>query len=314
VRDALEPWCASGATGALRALGPPGGSIYLTEGRITYAECPLACGVNRLLTRSGRMPAEAWRATLAAGRANGRVDTEITRRGRLPAVEIEALYLAATYGAIGFLFDAGTEVRFEMGGQHPMGPVLSLHFLEACAEIERRRAALHDAWPDELVDTSPVTPIRRLDGHLVTLSALQWEIVLNAGRRRTPVDLARILGRDTYATLLAVRRLVRGGLAAPVPETPPGRPAPRPRPARTPATAVPAAPEPEPAATRVPAQRRTPARPAPKPPALPRRTDGDGWRPPDPMPAVSVTMPSFAATEWSEDTLTRILDALQALP
>jgi hypothetical protein len=40
LRDVLEPWCAAGATGALRVTGPPGGAIFLTGGRLTNALTP----------------------------------------------------------------------------------------------------------------------------------------------------------------------------------------------------------------------------------------------------------------------------------
>jgi hypothetical protein len=322
VRDALEPWSASGATGALRALGPPGGTVYLTAGRVSYAECPLACGVNRLLTASGRLGADIWRTALAAGRSTGRVDVELTRHGLLQRLELESAYLAATYGAAHFLLDARCEVRFEMGVRHPMGPVLDIDLADVCAEVDRRRQALHDAWPDAAVDTSPVIPVRRPDGHHVSLTALQWEIVLNAGRRRTPIDLARVLGRDTYATILAVRRMVRGGLAVPLPDD---QATVRPASARTkpagpsapPAGAAPAKPRrtttgrtltAKPATNgttpRAGGTRKNGIRPAP----LPRRSEDPSWTAADPVPA------SFPTTDWSEDTLTRILDALQALP
>ena len=37
LRGALEPWCAIGATGALRVEDPPGGAIYIVDGRLSYA-------------------------------------------------------------------------------------------------------------------------------------------------------------------------------------------------------------------------------------------------------------------------------------
>jgi hypothetical protein len=74
---------------------------------------------------------------------------------------------------------------------------------------------LADAWPDARVDGQALVPARRLPGQHVALTALQWEIVANADRRRTPVELARSLGRDTFATLWEVRRLTRAGLVEP---------------------------------------------------------------------------------------------------
>jgi hypothetical protein len=214
-RDALEPWCAVGATGALRVLDPPGGAIYLDQGRITYAESPPACGLDRLLTASGRLSTEAWRTAAATGRPTRQIGDVLVQRGLLTQFELETAILSALYGAAHFLFEAASEVRFEVGVQHAIGSVVALDLATVATELQRRAWALRDAWPDSTMDDHAVVPARRLPGHHVTLTALQWEIVANADRRRTPVELARSLGRDTYATLLETRRLARNGLVEP---------------------------------------------------------------------------------------------------
>ena len=215
VRDRLEAWCATGATGALRLLDQPGGAVYLVDGRISYAECPTACGTDRLLTASGRLSGDAWRAALAAGRPTRRVGAALLEAGLLAPAELEALVLAGLYGAAYFLFDEPAPVHFEVGTRHVLGPIVALELRTVQAELDRRRRLLREAWPDESIDTAVVVPARRLPGHQVALTALQWEIVANADRRRTAVDLARALGRDTFAMLLAARRLARVGLVEP---------------------------------------------------------------------------------------------------
>jgi hypothetical protein len=215
LRDALELWCAVGATGALRLVEPARGTVYLTAGRITYAECPSACGVHRLLTASGRLSTEDWRAALASGKAGGRVGEALIEQGLLAPVELEVAVLSALYGAAYFLLDERSEVHLEVGARHPLGPVVALDLATVSAEVDRRHRALLEVWSDSTVDTATVVPTRRLPGHRVALSALQWEIVANADRRRTPIDLARVLGRDTYALLLEVRRLASAGLVEP---------------------------------------------------------------------------------------------------
>jgi hypothetical protein len=62
-------------------------------------------------------------------------------------------------------------------------------------------------------------PARRLRGQFVALTAVQWEVVANADRRRSPIDLARLLGRDAFTVMLEVRRMAGAGLVEP------GRPA-----------------------------------------------------------------------------------------
>jgi hypothetical protein len=215
LREALEPWCAAGVSGALCLLDAPGGAVYIVDGRIAYAECPATSGVDRLLTASGRLPAEAWRAAVAAGRASHRVGAILVESGLVSGAELAAVTVLALYDAAQVLFDTPVEVRFEPGARHPLGVEQVIDLDAVCREVDRRKQLLAEAWPDPAVDTAAVVPARRISGQYVALSALQWEVVANADRRRSPVDLARVLGRDTFTTMLEVRRLVRAGLVEP---------------------------------------------------------------------------------------------------
>jgi len=215
LRDALEPWCAAELSGALRVIDAPGGSVYIVDGLIEYAECPVVSGVDRLLTASGRLPADAWRAALAAGRTRLRVGDELVSTGLISRVEVETVVLLALYDAAHVLFDAAVEVRFEPGVRHPLGVECRLDLDEVCREVDRRKRSLVEAWPDASIDTAAVVPARRLPNQFVALTALQWEVVANADRRRSPIDLARLLGRDTYTVMLEVRRMARVGLVEP---------------------------------------------------------------------------------------------------
>lgn len=215
LRDALEPWCAAEVSGALRVLDAPGGSVYLVDGLVAYAECPAVPGLDRLLTASGRIPAEAWRAALAAGRPTGKVGAELVSAGLLTAAELESVVLLALHDAAYFLFDALAQVRFEPGAVHPLGTTCAVDLRTLAAEVDRRKQVLVEEWPDAAIDTAAVVPVRRLRGQFVALTALQWEVVANADRRRSPVDLARLLGRDSFTLLLEVRRLARAGLVEP---------------------------------------------------------------------------------------------------
>lgn len=319
VRDELEPWTAVGVTGALRVLDPPGGTVYLTNGRISYAECPAACGVDRLLTASGRLPAETWRSALAAGRAGRRVGEALVSQGLLAPAELEAVVLAALYGAAHFLLNMDSAVRFEMGAGHALGSVVELDVHAVRAELDRRGRLLADAWPDSRVDTHAIVPARRLPGHQVALTALQWEIVANADRRRTPMELARSLGRDTFATLLEVRRLARAGLVEP------GRPggvASAPRSAARARDAPPGVAKPPPVRAVGDRDDGGPAA-GDGPPAVPEY-DPDGWpdepvlpcrgaQRPAPWRAVLPDLPDLLPPPCSDSTLVRIRDALEAM-
>ncbi|MBV1856145.1 hypothetical protein [Catellatospora tritici] len=215
VREALEPWCAAGVSGVMRILDAPGGAVYVVDGKIAYAECSVAAGMERLLTGSGRLPAEAWRAAVGAGRAQHRVGAELVATGLVTQAELEALSVIALYDAAFFLFDLVATAQFEPGARHPFGHLRTLDLRLVCQEVDRRKRLLADAWPDASIDTAAVLPRRRLPTQAVALTALQWEVVAGADRRRSPIDLARLLGRDTFTVMLEVRRMSRAGLVEP---------------------------------------------------------------------------------------------------
>lgn len=213
----LEPWCAIGATGALRLAGPVQGAIFLEGGLLAYAESPHAIGVDRLLTSSGRLPPEVWRAAVAAGRSGRRVGEVLLDQGVLSRAELELITRSALFDAALYLFDVCGEAHFEPGARPLIGVGCLVEFHDAGQELDRRRRRLAEIWPDDMIDTAAVVPARRLGGHHVALNAVQWEIVANADRRRTCADLARLLGRETYVVRLEARRLARAGLVvAPV--------------------------------------------------------------------------------------------------
>jgi hypothetical protein len=215
LRDILESWCAAGVSGALRVLDPPGGTVYLLDGGVEFAECSVAAGIERLLTASGRLPAEVWRTAVNAGRAQNRVGEQLLETGLLTTAELESVVLLSLYDAAHFLFDLDATTRFEPGARHHLGYGRPLDLKLVNQEVDRRKLLLADAWPDAAIDTAAVVPQRRLRDQCVALTALQWEVVANSDRRRTPVDLARLLGRDTFTVMLEVRRMVRSGLVEP---------------------------------------------------------------------------------------------------
>lgn len=211
LRDQLEPWCAAGVTGAVRVLGRPSGTVYLHRGQIEHAECSLTPGIARMLTASGRVRRGAMRAL--SGQAA--IGTSLVRDGLLTPAELETAGVLALFDAAYFLFGLCSPVRFEPGIRQPWSAADPVRLRTACDEVDRRRRTLAAAWPDEDVDAAVVCPVRRIAGQSVALTALQWEVVTGAGRRRTPLDLAWTLGRDAFAVFLEVRRMVRSGLVVP---------------------------------------------------------------------------------------------------
>jgi hypothetical protein len=247
LRDVLEPWCAAGLTGALRVAQAPGGSVYLLEGRISFAEYPAAADLERMLVVSGRLPDRVWRAANEAGAADSSVGEQIVHTGLLTWAELEAATATAVFDAALYLFDIVAPLAFEPGVRHPLGQRLTWDLDSLREEVDRRKLLLTEAWPESNVDVSAIVPQRQLRGHSVALTALQWDIITNADRCRNPMELAALVGRDTFSVVLEARRMVRAGLLehSRVPAAPPAPPlALVPRVAEPAATPAPAAQEP----------------------------------------------------------------------
>ncbi|HET6532846.1 MAG TPA: DUF4388 domain-containing protein [Actinoplanes sp.] len=213
-----------GQTGALVVGGHPGGTVYLLEGAVVYAESPAAPGVGELLTASGRLAGRTWQAALDAGSAAGRVGQRLLDDGHLTQGELELCVLGAIYDAGYFtLGPAGASAEFRAGVTHWLGPVVRVDPAAVIREARRRVRLLDQIHPHPEVDAAPVIPVLRPPVERVTLTAAQWELLVHADGQRTPADLAQLLGRAGYATIQELRRMAAQGLIEPPP--PPKRPA-----------------------------------------------------------------------------------------
>ncbi|WP_219468239.1 hypothetical protein [Nonomuraea rhizosphaerae] len=201
------------STGALRV--GRAGTVFLSEGRVTYMECAQTPGVERLLAARGRVPETALRRLRDDGGC-----ARLLEEGTVTLGELQYCVLGAVLDAAFFLLPvAGTRPKFRPGEQHWLGGQWYFDVAGLMRESARRRAYLAQTWPSAALDTAPVRPAPRLPGHGVTLDPVQWEVVIGADAEATPLDLARRLGRSGYSVLLAVRRLAAAGLLAP-PEEP----------------------------------------------------------------------------------------------
>ncbi|MFI6919827.1 DUF4388 domain-containing protein [Nonomuraea spiralis] len=211
------------ATGALR-LGR-NGTVFLSDGRVTYMECAQTPGVERLFAARGRVSESALRALQADG---GRA--RLLQEGPVTLAELQYAVLGVVLDAAFFLLPVtGVRPKFRPGEEHWLGGQWFFDVPELVRECARRRDQLTGIWPSSDVDTQPVRPIPRLPGHGVALSQVQWEVVVRADQKATPLELARHLGRSGYSVLLAVRKLAAAGLLAPPDParpaaTPPRRP------------------------------------------------------------------------------------------
>ncbi|MQS15439.1 hypothetical protein F7Q99_25015 [Streptomyces kaniharaensis] len=284
--EAVGLLAARGATGALRG---PLGSIYLVDGLVTHAESDRAPDLADLLTGCGRIAPEEWQSLVRVHGPHARVGEALIDQGRLTRGELELGHLGTLFDAAFFVLadvDGGLW-RFEAGARHWLGPVTTVDAERLCRETERRQRLLDGIWPWPQLDTAPVRPAeaarrptRRPPGRR------RRELLDHADGRRTPAELARLLGRSGFGVTADVRRLAAAGLldaprhaapAVPGPEPEPV-PAPEPapgQPARAPDSA-PAGSAPEPAAGAAePVPAPAPAHaPAPRTGGLHRRVPG----------------------------------------
>ncbi|SEG93118.1 hypothetical protein SAMN05444920_10840 [Nonomuraea solani] len=199
------------STGALR-LGR-NGTIFLSDGRVTYMECAQTPGVERLLAARGVMTEAALRGLEADGGCE-----RLLAEGPVTQGELQYAVLGVVLDAAFFLLPmSGTRPKFRPGERHWLGEQWYFDVSGLVRECARRRAQLAQIWPSADVDILPVRPAARLPGHGVALSRIQWEIVVRADHKATPLELARQIGRSGYSVLLAVRRLAASGLLAPPP-------------------------------------------------------------------------------------------------
>jgi hypothetical protein len=200
-------------TGALVVGGHPGGTVYVLEGRVIYAESPSAPGVGELLTSSGRLAARTWQNALDLGTSTARVGRLLVELGHLTQGELELCVLGATYDAAYFVLAAeAAPTEFLDGATHWLGPVVHIDPVAIGREVARRTRLLDEIFPDQRVDTAAVSPVPRPPRERITLTAAQWELLVHADGQRTPADLALLLGKAGYATVQELRHLAAAGL------------------------------------------------------------------------------------------------------
>lgn len=211
-RRTLTQLAGARETGALHVAGEPGGTVYLTDGWVSYVESPAAPGVGDLLTASGRVPARVWQAATAGGRDVGAM---LVAEGHLTQGELELCVLGALYDAAFFVLSpAPARVRFEPGETHWLGPVCQVDAAVLGRELTRRRRLLDEAHPASDVDAGPLRAASHAPAPRLVLTAPQWELIVHCDGQRTAADLARLLGRAAYTTILELRRLAAAGLVA----------------------------------------------------------------------------------------------------
>ncbi|MGW0932369.1 DUF4388 domain-containing protein [Streptomyces sp. NPDC002644] len=265
------------------------GTLYLSEGRVVHAESPATPGIDVLLTAAGAIDPEGWRRAVEGAEADPErpVGRTLISQGMLSQGQLELCHLGSVFDAAYFaLAPSSAPGHFRYGAWHWMGQVRPVPVSALERETMRRRSLLNRIWPDPSTDTAPLTLIRS-DGP-APVCARRKAIMELVDGRRTATDIARVLGRPAFHTLVDLRRLAAAGLVAAThrPAQPPSPPAPAepvvptgpavpagsaaPPAPTSPAPAPLAAPAPAPADTATTLPEQPTARTRPAPVAAPR--------------------------------------------
>ncbi|MGW4807046.1 hypothetical protein [Kitasatospora sp. NPDC004272] len=220
---ALTDLAADGSTGALHG---PGGAVHLAGGLVVHAEAPGAATVGHLLTGAGRITVRQWEDGLPLGA--GRLAEYLLGSGLVGAGELELARLAATLdGAQEALAQHDGELRFDPAAVPAFRLARPLSVLELRGAIGRRRSLLDGCWPSADLDRAPLLATGAAPTRRTAVPRRRRQALLAAADgTRTAPELARLLGRSTYGTLLDVRQLAAAGLLtaprpAAVPDPPP---------------------------------------------------------------------------------------------
>jgi hypothetical protein len=204
-------------TGAIQVGGEPGGLVHLVDGLTVAVETPGAPGVEVQLLRSGRLTEPDWSGAIGAiaGDPAGaiRLGPELISRGLVSAAEMEQLAVAAVFDGA-FAIATGQVIDCRLVSTDPfwLPAVPGITADRLWREIDRRRLVLAGRREPVAHDRDRIVPVSWLDRDAVTLSPEQWNLLSHADGRRTPRDLAFVLGRGVYAITLEIARLLDAGL------------------------------------------------------------------------------------------------------
>ncbi|WP_058043171.1 hypothetical protein [Streptomyces roseifaciens] len=210
----LDRLAAEGATGALHGRV---GALYLTDGAVVHAESPVVPDMGWRLTARGRLSPQAWEEAVAEGGPGYRAGSLLVERGRLSRGELELCHLSALFDAAYFVLsplDRSQHApdRFLGEARHWLGPIRPVPVPVLQREVGRRRRLLERAWPCPEVDAAPVVPVGDGGCGGPGPASGRQAVLAAADGVRTPLQIARALGRSAFATLLDVRRLAAAGL------------------------------------------------------------------------------------------------------
>jgi len=288
---AVQQAASAYGSGAMQVSGVPGGVIYLSGGQVSYIDTPAAPGLDTLVVRSGRVCDHDWLAAFDAGHVDREVGHVLVSQGLLGRRELEVFTLSAVFdAALCVLPMTEGAYRFRPEARHWLGAIRPVGVDMLMREVARRQAMLDRLAGPALAQTTVPSPVRRLRGGRVTVTARQWAVLMHANGQRTIRDLAWTLGRGVFGVTVEVHRLIARGLLE---------------------------------VTGAPGSAKAAAAPAVGRVALPQRRPGNSWPGPPPLATAGASTPwpgAHAASAGTESfgqadihTLRRLVDRLEAL-
>jgi len=250
----LQALSAQGFTGSVRVHGPSAGSLHLREGLVTEVRTPGAPSTEARLLRSRRISEEHWNRVCAAAHGERSLSAALLGAGQVSAAEL-AVLCADTIHDGAFAMALTKPEGWETDATAPppgIGAVPGIDPGSLTEVVTARLALLTRQWgPPAAFARTRIVPASRPGAPGSRVPPRYQDILLSVDGRRTPRDIAFMLGRGVYAVMLDLARMKALQLLqseTPEPVGPAVSVAPRSAPT---ATAPPAGP--------VPLPRRTPA-------------------------------------------------------
>ncbi|MEV8095379.1 transcriptional regulator [Kitasatospora sp. NPDC085879] len=209
---ALTDLSADLATGALHGSA---GTVHLVNGEVVHAESPATPDVGTLLTSAGRLSARTWADAMAAARDRSAAEY-LVAAGSIGRGELELCHLTAVLDAAFFALPQNDgPIGFLPGVRPGLTLARPLATGELRLAVGRRRVLLDRTHPVADLDVSPVrarTGPTEAGRRPATCSGRRRAVLAAADGFRTPAQIARLLGRSAYTTLLDIRHLAAAGL------------------------------------------------------------------------------------------------------
>ncbi|MEU8385901.1 hypothetical protein [Streptosporangium sp. NPDC048865] len=202
-----------GFSGMLRVEGGPGGALWVRDGLVVAATTPAAPGPESLLLRSGRVSEKDWTDAYTTGAPADRLAAELAERGVIGEAALEAVCLAALFDAVFAMVLSGVEScaaeAVGPGDRLPLLPVRPGVEHERLARETARRMGHAERWREmglsmRVRPVPPAVPAPTLLGS----DRIRRAVLERANGRRTPRDIAFVLGKGLFAVMSEIARMI----------------------------------------------------------------------------------------------------------